>query len=380
MYKVWIGNRESEILTYNIFDESITFYGSNKLNNSSFIGVNRIPSNYGDEFKLFVIENIQNIIAKHADVEFHFYNPQFAHKIISNIPSLSKYFVNINSFETLKWITSKTFVREWMSNSIAVPPYALLSKKECSIQNLQSIFGQYDDFIIQKDISGGGEGTFLFNVNSETAIRTFLSDCGLFLTSPYLSPKISICCHMLIDDFKTYVFPFGIQQSKVINDKLIYKGTNYSDSIEIKNDLLYLAKSMAIDIGNGLRNINYRGICGLDFIIYNNKIYFIEINARYLGSSFLINKALKKQKLPSLFELNSMCFQSQIPHNLLDNYKVKYASKTEKSDCALEKESIINVINEHQQIQKKIIYFDGLENAEHVENNTYLFRELLLND
>ena len=376
MYKVWIGNRESEILTYNIFDESITFYGSNKLNNSSFDCQKRVPSNYGNEFKLFVIEKIQNIIARYTDVEFHFYNPKFAHKIISTIPWLSKYFVNINTYETLKWITSKTFVREWMSNSIVVPPYALLSKKECNISNLQSIFGQYDNFIVQKDISGGGEGTFLFNANSETEINSILSDYGLLLISPYLSPKISICCHMLIDGFKPYVFPFGIQKSKIIDNKLIYKGTNYFDGISIKNDLLDSARNMAIAVGNNLKNINYRGICGLDFIIYNSKIYFIEVNARYLGSSFLINKALKEQELPSLFELNSMCFKSQIPNNLLDNYKVKYASNTEKSNCTLEKEAITDMIKKQRLIHESEIYYDGLENTEHIESNTYLFREL----
>lgn len=379
MYKVWIGNRESEILTYNIFDESITFYGSNKLNNSSFARLNRVPSNYGDEFKLFVIEKVQNIITKYTDVEFHFYNPRFAHKIIRTIPSLSEYFVNINTYETLKWITSKTFVREWMSNSIAVPPYALLSKKECNIRNLQSIFGKYDNFIIQKDISGGGEGTFLFNVNSETEINSIMSDYGLFLVSPYLSPKISICCHMLIDDFKSYVFPFGIQQSKIINNKLIYKGTNYFDGISIKDNLLDSAREMAIMVGNNLRNINYRGICGLDFIIYDNTIYFIEVNARYLGSSFLINRALKEQELPSLFELNSMCFKSQMPSNLLDHYKVKYASNTEKSEGILEKEVIKDIIKRQTFIHGNKIYYDGLENTEHIENNTYLFRELFSN-
>ena len=326
MYKVWIGNRESEILTYNTFNESITFYGSNKLNNAAFSCEKRIPSNYGKDFKTFVVKKIQKLLSEHQEVEFHFYNPRFAHIILNDYPSFKEYFVNINTYETINWITSKTFVREWMSNTIEVPPYALLSKCECSFENLQSIFGNYKSFIVQKDISGGGEGTFLFNKESENQIKPQLSDYSLFLVSPFLSPKISVCCHLLIDNNAPHVFPFGIQHSIITNNKLVYKGTDYLKGSELNINITKAAYNMSIEVGENLKKINYRGICGLDFILHNGTLYFIEVNARYLGSSFLINKALQEQGLPSLFELNSMCFNSQLPPKLLNDYSVKYSS------------------------------------------------------
>ena len=56
----------------------------------------------------------------------------------------------------------------------------------------------------------------------------------------------------------------------------------------------------------------YRGICGYDFLLKDEAIYLIEINPRYMGSSYLINMVLFENNLPSLFELNDMAFKNDI--------------------------------------------------------------------
>lgn len=206
MHKVWIGNRESEILTYNIFDESITYFGSNSNKNSAYVTTRRTPANYSKGFLNFVIEKINKIIEQYSDAEFHIYNPMFAYKIFQVCNDLKDHFKCINNYETLKWLTSKTFVREWLSKSVAVPPYALLSKKECFLKKLQSIFGNYASFIVQKDVSGGGQGTFLLSTESEENVQMQISDNSLYLVSPYLLHKVSACCHLLIDRKKNSHF------------------------------------------------------------------------------------------------------------------------------------------------------------------------------
>lgn len=376
MYKIWIGNRESEILTYNIFDESITYFGSAQNENHAFARTIRTPAKYSNEFKAFVIQTIDNIITLHKDAEFHFYNPMFAHRIINIRPDLAPFFANINDYELLKWITSKTFVREWLSNSVDVPPYALLSKDEC-INNLHSLFSNYNEFIIQKDISGGGEGTYLLTPTSEHRVYDSLCSNSLYLVSPYLSPKISACCHMLIDNNTTTIFPFGIQTSEIINDKMIYKGTSYSNAIMFNKDAIESLNKKAFIVGERLRNIGYRGICGLDFIVTENAVYFIEINARYLGSSFLINKALKEQNKMSLFEMNHICFNSELPTGVVDGLKINYTSKSEKSVSAMNRKKILEIID-NKNIGCSVVFFDGLENSETVKENTYLYREMLI--
>ena len=228
MYKVWIGNRESEILTYNIFDESITFYGSNINKNTSYTIEHRTPSNYKHDFTNFVATKIDIIISNHEKPEFHFYNPVFAYKILSLRPDFKLYFANLIDYEILKWIISKSFVRSWLSKTVDVPPYAVLSKKECNIENLQKLFGNFDCFVVHKDTSGGGEGTYLLTHNSQDVVLSHISNYALFLVSPFLQPKISACCHMLVDRENVFVFPFGTQISEIADNRLLYKGTSYS--------------------------------------------------------------------------------------------------------------------------------------------------------
>ena len=82
MYRVWIGNRESEILTYNIFDESVTFYGSNKMPNNAFSNKIRVPNNYNHAFKEFVIKTINHI---HAGVQSHSTPHYLRHTFATNL-------------------------------------------------------------------------------------------------------------------------------------------------------------------------------------------------------------------------------------------------------------------------------------------------------
>lgn len=377
MYKVWIGNRESEIITYNIFDESITYYGSNKMKNHSFSNDIRTVNSYNFEFKEFVVREIRKIIHIHSDAEFHFYNPMFAHKILKTNEDLRCYFFNINSYETLKWITSKTFVRNWLSNTTLTPSYALLSKYECEMENLESMFPTFHNFIIQKDISGGGEGTYLLTNSSKNEVFAELNEGALYLVSPYYSPKISACCHMLIGNDDIAVFPFGIQASEIYNNKILYKGTSYKENNIIEKKHEQKLFENAVMIGRRLQQIGYRGICGLDFIIYNDMVIFIEINARYLGSTFLVNKALQEQNLPSVFQLNSKCFNDKIGIfcNKIRTLKIECYSNTVKSKMSIDEFDIKKLI-ENKSSKATFIYYDGLENAKQTVNNAYLYREI----
>ncbi len=110
---------------------------------------------------------------------------------------------------------------------------------------------------------------------------------------------------MLIDYKRVTVFPISQQLLSYDNNKIAYRGNKYLDN----NDTLAIqVKNKAMDVGKRLMEIHYRGICGLDFIFTKNSILLIEINPRYQGSSYLLNAVLKMHNLPSLFELNSICF------------------------------------------------------------------------
>lgn len=310
-YKIWIGKRESDILTYEFFDYSITFYGSNKKRNVAFSNEYRQKASYSDDFTTFAINNLNTIYKRHKDIEIHFYNGVFAHKIIAKCPSYKDYVVNTNSIFILNNLRHKTLSRLWLNNSVPVPSFTLLSKDECNVDYLKRKFDGFSSFVIQKNYSGGGAGTYLINNLNESNVISRLLDHELYLVSPFYSPSQSLSCHILIDASDCVVLPVSEQVMYSKKNSLEYIGNRFLSN---ESPISQLIKEKAFLIGNKLKHVGYRGICGFDFICYNSEIFLVEINPRYQGSSYILNFALKKHQLPSLFELNTMCFKGEMPN------------------------------------------------------------------
>ena len=381
MFRVWIGNRESEISTYStFFDASITFYGDNTGGNSAFSIVQREPTNYAKGFSDFVVSAMNAFVDKYSDIEFHFYNQHFAHKIIRQEKGLGQYCANVNHSETLSWINSKIFTRLWLRNATSVPEFSLLSKQECAYDNLTKLFPDRSEFVIQKHISGGGEGTFLLTKETEITVLSELSNYSLYLVSPFYKKTYTICCHLLIYDNYVNVFPFGIQTSNHIDNKFIYEGSDYIAGQNLSNNLIRRLNNESKDIGKQLSAIGYRGICGFDYIVTDQDILFIEVNARYLGSTFLINATLYENNMPSIFDLNGDCFASTPRYQDFNAQKmiVNFKSKTHRNNAdIMYAHDIKKAILEIPKSDTRILFLDGLDASESVEKNTYMCRELI---
>ena len=154
-----------------------------------------------------------------------------------------------------------------------------------------------------------------------------------------------------------------------------YVGNSYSN---INESIKEKTKHLAHMICQRMQKIGYRGVCGFDFIHYNNRIFLIEINPRYQGSSYAINHALKEQDCPSLFEINTMCFKETISDSLIskiNELSVYYENRYSVFNC--EKDIIAaKVICRKPGI---IVFDDGFQNCTSFEHGAYLLRYLILN-
>lgn len=372
MYRVWIGKRESDILTYNYFDFSITYYGSNSKNNVSFCDKTRMCSSYSKDFLDFVVKSIIEIFNnKNKDVEFHFYNNVFAYKIINVLPTIKENVVNLNDINILNILRHKTLSRLWLNNHIDTPAFCLLSKPNCSIKYFNKKFGQeFNDFVIQKNYSGGGTGTYLINDKNEAETINKLNDKELYLVSPYYYPNQSLSCHIMIDKEKVIVLPISKQMISSKNNNLEYVGNKY---IDYKSDISKKIIKGAKNLGHELQMIGYRGVCGFDFIIHKERLMLIEINPRYQGSSYVVNYMLNKNGLPSLFELNGMCFNDVIPTEIelkIQNMNTKYLNTYINFRNDLDKVSLKNTLSK----STNILFLDGCDKSISFEDNCYLLR------
>lgn len=364
MVKIWIGKRESDILISSYFDQSITFWGSNTGTNHAFCRGHRTSSNYTTEFTDYVIEEIKLIQAEYLDeIQMFFYNNSFAYKVIDRDNSLQKYIKNINSLYIHNLLKHKTLSRVWLSNTVSVPAFASLSKVECSIDHLKSIFPEFNRFIIQENNSGGGDGTYILDYDDENQVLSTLSSGKLYLVSPYYENNIPLSCAILIDQNGCMALPVAKQLLYISNNQLKYCGNQFYD----REHPIYLGlHPFVYDVGNMLYHIGYRGICGLDWIYSNNTFYLIEINPRFQGSSFVIEKVLFDNHLPSLFELNTMCFERVIPEkiqNKLSKIIIPYENR-----CFFYGQPIPKIHS------TDIVFYDGFDKATSFEEGCYLFR------
>lgn len=373
MHNVWVGKRESDILTSDYFDSSITYYGSNMNSNFSYTNEYRTKSNYLAEFTSFVLAKLDEIICIYKEnTRIHFYNNVFAHKLCDINQQLKQYVVNLNSLQILNFLRHKTLSRVWLSNTLNTPAYTSLSKTECKYNNLIKKFGKYGSFVLQKNFSGGGLGTYLINKKNEKLILDCLSNDQLYLVSPYYKSSQSYSCYLIIDNYTFKAFAVAEQIIDDKNQHLEYRGNKYiaSDSNEyqkIVNEATKLAKL--------LQEIGYRGVCGADFIIDHENVMLIELNPRYLGSSYAVNYELNLSNLPSLFELSDLCFRNQL-NNLdlikLNNMKFQFSNK-----CYFYNQNNNLDINELRCQSNVILYEDGYSKAIKFEEGAYLYRTLV---
>lgn len=369
--KIWVGRRESDILSCKnkVFDYSITFYGSNdKENNFSYCAEKRVCAKYEKEFYVFVNACISTLTKDILDYEIYFYNNTIGKRLEKVNPLLKQHFKNCNNYELLEWLNNKSYTRFWLSNSVSVPPYTLLSASECSYNDLKKKFPFYSEFIIQRNYSSGGSGTYHLTEYNEVKIQNLLSINEPYLVSPYISQSISACCHVIIGKNTNLIFPIGFQIISENTDKMSYLGTSFvkpdCKTINYKEVYIFIEK-----ISKRLAKNGYRGICGYDFLIKDNKILLIEINPRYMASSYLINYALEDNNLPTLFDFNEMAFKDDLLlskyENMIANLKIPYKTYTQyyRNNSDLEKPS------------NSILYLDdGLENVKEFDENVYLYR------
>ena len=89
---------------------------------------------------------------------------------------------------------------------------------------------------------------------------------------------------------------------KTDNNQMNYDGAlfNLSNSTEnlVRREAKKIVKRFLLDIG-------YQGVLGIDFILSNNTLYFMEINARFQTSTAKLNEMLLKKGKKSLFDKQS---------------------------------------------------------------------------
>ena len=308
----WIGIYQEDIENFNVYG-SICKFGINK--------TNHFVLTPGDNYYSFLISKIKYFKSLDADIKYYFYDQYLAYSVSEYINE--KECICLNTRKNLDWLNNKAITREWIRSQVKTPESIVLSKSEIQLNEIKNFFIGYNRFVLQKMISSGGHGTYLFSNDQNEPI---LDETELYLVSPFYEKSVSLNVTIIIGIDDVIYFPPSIQYIVEENTNLLYRGSDFVLSKNLPQSSLKSLKKCSQKIAKLLKNMGYRGVCGIDFLLYNDCVYFLEINPRFQGSSFLIEKALNSQNL-SLYQINFRAFYGHIKEikNQIDKIEINYS-------------------------------------------------------
>lgn len=364
----WVGTRQSDIcdLQY-LFDGSITIYGNNRDGNIAFCkdSEQRINHNLVDKkCDEFIMKTLKEICSENNDAKFMFYDPIFAYNYG---PLISSRTICLNSLDLLEMFSNKQRSRTIVDGTVETIPYIILKGSECTLQNFHSYFVGYTDFIVQKAVSCGGEGTI--HIKSSLDLINLQSGEN-YIVSPYIE-GISLNVHIIISDNDILFLPPSVQIISEIENKCLYSGADYICYRKLPQKTKLKIKAKSIELGKMAQNRGYRGVLGIDYIFDNQEVYFVEFNPRFQASSQLINKVIIKRYGTSLQEINIKAFINQNILTLPD-FEVEYSNFT-YTNTNISKTRLKRIISSSELLE---VQYDGyiLGDTFPKQSNVYLNR------
>lgn len=308
---VWIGPRESDTFYSGLnFFKVITYNGSNVGNNVSFTsetGV-RIDHNHSKnwDLKSFLSANLQTLLKEDADARFLFYNPLQAFSLGEEVAART---LCANPPELLRYMRSKTNMRAFARKYVPIIPFVEFFGSHLPEAAFE--VGEKDSFVLQEVISSAGYGTLQLTREQCADYIFARSPEVAYLLSPYLKYAAPINVHVVIFEDRCIVFPPSFQLMQRNGPRFSYIGGDFHTNLPEKTYDLILRRSNSL--AEGLRAIGYRGICGFDYMLSQDELYFIELNPRFQASSFLLNKLLLQSGYPTLHQLNLSAYSDRAP-------------------------------------------------------------------
>ena len=154
------------------------------------------------------------------------------------------------------------------------------------------------DFVLQEKFGFAGANTYILKKSNYKKqiknIKPFTKYCISVLQKDPLPVNI----HIFIQKDKVEYFTPSQQIINTNNDQMNYDGALFNLSAATEKLIVRGAKK----ISEFLLEIGYQGVLGIDFILVKNKLYFMEINARFQGSTAQLNEMLLKKGKHTLFD------------------------------------------------------------------------------
>ena len=323
----WIGVRESEIMCVDqLFSGSISVFGSNSQNNFSFDKEFswRFDCNIDHvEWLEYINSKVAEIAERDPECQFMLYYPADYPYYTEAVKERVLY---LNDMDIITLLENKIESKLWLGNYVPILPYSLESGYNITLEKLKSKFPRDTQFVVQAISSCGGSGTWLLSSQTEDAIYRLLENDKRYIITPYIRKSISVNIHAIVYEEEIILLPPSIQIISIDNFRFSYHGGDFIAYKRLSQNIRDSLIKHAYIIGNHLRDKGYRGVCGMDFLTLESDVYLMEINSRFQASTFLINRALKANRLLiSVQHLHKDAFENRSCSYHLPAFNVNYS-------------------------------------------------------
>lgn len=372
----WVGPRESDIASTNdLFEGSITLFGVNSPHNVSYSEEIKMRVNHNivtqDQVD-FINEKLYQLMESRGDVVFMSYNPN---QVFACGEDVIKRTVCLNSQVIMKFIDEKISFRRWAEKLVPTFHSEELRGHQCSYQDLQNKFNNHGTYVIQSNVSCGGYGTTVMNKDNHRLVSGLITLEQMYLVSPFVVNSIPINIHAIIYDEDIVLTPASIQIMVPNDDRVLYRGADFITYWDINSSLDLEFRKNSLVLCKNLQAMGYRGVCGIDAMIIDNSVYFLEINNRFQASTPTLNRALIENNLPSINEMNYEAFFQSKPSCNPANISVHYSNFVYIS-CSnnLHSRHILDSASKEPSVVE--VYTDGYDNVLSQANESYLYKVL----
>lgn len=372
----WIGCRETEIADCNyVFAGSITIFGSNKNNNRAFDKTTMLRYDYNQEnsqWNIFVEKQIEEICLLYPNARFMLYSPE---EVFLYGKELPKRIICQNEQTLLELLADKHRTRNWLSNCVPILPYLIRSGSTIHYGQVCQAFPGYTEFVAQEVYSCGGSGTYL--ISSPGDFQHYIEADSTYSISPYIKHSVSPNIHMIIYENEVLLLPPSVQLFSSGSESFHYQGADYVMYRHLSAEIKKKINDYAYRIGDRLRFAGYRGICGVDFLVDDEEVYLMEINARFQSSTFLINMAMKKAGINcSVHELHMDAFLNPSCTCEMPLLEIPYSFWSYSYNPQIHEQ--LRYVHHLHKFNKEVILCvdDELDWNMRLEQGTYLFKSI----
>lgn len=286
------------ICNESFFTGSITMYPNNEKGNIFFS--NEVFKNYTEfvihQFREFISIQVKKLLLIDCKTKFLIFNDkERTKKICDFIPEEN--IIQGNSNELLNYLNNKEEIRKRFYGMIPTLQYNWLDGSELSPKLIKTFLSSDRSIVIQGKTGSGGINTYLVR-NIDEFLKIDISRNSRYCLSNYKrNIPVNITCVIGKD---ILFFPISAQLIKNEKGRFIYKGGDFSYPKVLGEELNKKIQEYSYVIANDIKQLGYKGILGIDFIVDKHKnVYFMELNPRYQASSFFISR-----KLESCLDIN----------------------------------------------------------------------------